>query len=74
MMVLLQATIVYAGVVFAGGTLIKLDRPFAIRTGLALHSVAMIDELIRWSDSHDHDGLTRCLLVLADGSPLRRAA
>ena len=74
MLVMVQATIVYAGVVFAGGTLIKLDRPAAVRTGLALHSVTMIDELIRWSDSHDHDRLTRCLLVLAEGSPLRRMA
>ena len=72
LLVLTQATILYAATVFAGGMLIDTDRPVAIRTGLALHKLTMIDSAIRWSDARGHDTLTRALLALAEGPWARR--
>ena len=72
LLVLAQVTILYAGTVFAGGMLIDTDCPVAIRTGLILHKLTMIDSAIRWADARGHDMLTHTLLALAEGPRARR--
>lgn len=66
---LLKSAVIYAGIAFAGGTLINTGQTGAQQCGWTLQTVIMINPLIRWADANDHRELCDVLMTVADGLP-----
>ena len=63
-----KALVIYLGVAFMGGTLINTGNPGAVIVGSTLHTMIMINPVIRWADAHDQDELLGILITVADGA------
>jgi hypothetical protein len=68
---LFQLALLYALLVFGGGTLIRTGNPIAVEAGLLLHTVTFVEPSIRWAENSGHDALAGGLRTLADGVNLK---
>jgi hypothetical protein len=69
---LFQLVVLYAILVFGGGTLKSLDHPIAIETGRVFHTIAFVEPTIHWAEAREFDALAGGLRVLSHGIEIHR--
>jgi hypothetical protein len=69
---LLKVAVIYAGIAFAGGSMLQSSHPGFVRTGQTLHAMLMINPMIRWADAHEQHHLVDVLVTVARGMPRDR--
>ena len=65
---LFKVALLYVGMVFTAGTLIKTGHPVAVEAGRLMHTVTFIDPAIRWTAGNGFGVVSHGLQVLADGA------
>ncbi|MEM7229881.1 MAG: hypothetical protein AAF432_13810 [Planctomycetota bacterium] len=67
---LFKLAIVYIVLIFAGGTLQRVNHPVAVEAGNLVHTVTLINPAIAWADNVDADWLATGLRVASNGMEL----
>jgi hypothetical protein len=69
---LFQLVLLYAVLVFGGGTLIHTGHPVAVETGKLLQTITLVEPSIGWAESRGMDALAGGLRALANGLDVSR--
>ncbi len=64
---LLSVALLYATLVFGGGSLIRTGHPVAVEVGRILQAVTFVEPGIHWAHVNGHDHLAGSLRWLSDG-------
>jgi hypothetical protein len=64
---LFQLVLLYALLVFGGGTLIRSGHPVGVELGRLIHTVAFVDPIIGWADANDHGLLEHGMRTVSRG-------
>ena len=64
---LVSVALLYATLVFGGGSLIRTGHPVAVELGRIIQTVTFVEPGIRWAHVNGHDRLAGGLRWLSDG-------